>query len=200
MVLKMKEDRTRLDDYRENIPYKIAMLVTLVSFSMLFGTLFLAYTILRYSSDAWPPVGMEKISLFRPTISTVLILLSSLVFFAIQKNYQFSEKISLKIKAGLYLTVVLGIGFLLSQVNFWAYLKSEGYYVESGVFSSIIHAFTWIHSAHILMGEVLLCWLLFSIIKSPSVNILKVRFKNVGLFWHFLGIIWCIMYITLFVI
>lgn len=172
----------------------IAMTVTLVSFGMLFLTLMMSFALYRFTAPVWPPAGMEKPSLLWPMISTVLIGISSFVFNIFEQSIEKGKKEQLH----LTLTLLLGLAFMASQFIFWNELKSHGIYVSSGIFPSILYAFTWIHAAHIVAGLLLLVWLYKVVSDGKSMTIVKVA--NVGKFWHFLGIVWLIMFVTIFVL
>lgn len=178
----------------DKIISSVAMIVTLVSFGMLFLTLMMAFAMFRFTAPVWPPAGMTRPDLFLPTLSTVMIFLSSFFYIKFEKN-TVSGKIDRK---NLTVTLILGLAFMLSQFLFWNHLKSQGIYVSSGVFASIIYAFTWIHAAHIVAGLGLLVWL-FSALKSAD-KMTSVKVSSVGKFWHFLGIVWLIMFVTIFVL
>lgn len=172
----------------------IAMIVTLVSFGMLFLTLMMGFAIFRFTAPVWPPAGMEKPSLLLPTISTLVIVLSSLIYISFEKNVAKG----VADKRSLTWTLILGVAFMVSQFLFWNQLKSHGIFVSSGIFASIIYAFTWIHAAHIVAGLGLLVWLYSALKTADSMTAVKVA--NVGKFWHFLGIVWIIMFVTIFVL
>jgi len=183
----------------EQLKSSIAMAVALVSFSMLFATLLLGYAVFRFTAESWPPMGMEPVPLTYPFISTVLILVSSVSFHFFQTNF-FSKAKSMA-KKWLVLTLVLGFGFMGSQVLLWRQLDHElGYVVETGVFASLIHVFTWVHAAHIVAGLLWLLWLLPALKESSRVVNYENRILNAGKFWHFLDLIWIIMFLTLFVL
>lgn len=166
----------------------IAMIVTLISFGMLFLTLMMSFALFRFTSEVWPPAGMVRPSLMLPSLSTLIIALSSMAFWKFEKN--------LNDRKFLSLTLVLSLGFMVAQSLFWQQLKNQGVFVSSGIFASIIYSFTWIHAAHIVLGIGLLVWL--HLLKDESKFLLRVR--NVGKFWHFLGIVWLIMFVTIFVL
>jgi len=63
------------------------MIVTLISFAMLFATLMMGFAMFRFTSPVWPPSGMEKPSLVLPTLSTVLIALSSACYYWFEKIF-----------------------------------------------------------------------------------------------------------------
>jgi cytochrome c oxidase subunit 3 len=175
----------------QEIISSVAMIVTLVSFAMLFATLMMGFALFRITAPVWPPAGMQKPSLLLPTISTLLIALSSVGYIWFEKN--------ITNKKGLMATIVLGFGFMLSQSLLWHNLKSQGILASSGIFPSIIYAFTWIHAAHIVVALMLLLWIYF-ISQKEVTPLVRIRANNVGKFWHFLGIVWLIMFVTIFVL
>jgi cytochrome c oxidase subunit 3 len=171
----------------EKLSSSIAMIMTLISLSMLFATLFLGYLAYRLTSEIWPPVGMGQVSLGLPTISTMIILSSSFTYLMFENT---------KKLLWLNLTTLLGSGFMVSQLFFWDNLKKTGIFTDTTIFASMIYAFTWIHAAHVVSG---LCALLFLWFQFNRKNC-ELWIKNVGQFWHFLGIIWFVMFIGIFVL
>ena len=178
-------------DQGQEIVSSVGMIVALVSFAMLFATLMMGFAMFRFTASVWPPAGMTKPSLFLPTLSTICIFLSSISYVWFEKN--------IANKKGLKLTIALGLGFMIMQSLLWNQLKSQGIFVSSGIFPSIIYAFTWIHAAHIVAALGLLIWLLFFALNDLNTKAL-LRVSSVGKFWHFLGIVWLIMFLTIFVL
>ena len=183
--------------YGKKLTSSIAMTVVLVVFSMLFASLFLGFTVFRVTSDVWPPMGFERIDLFLPTISLIVIALSSFTFWRFEKLFftENSEK-----RFWLFCTMLLGFAFMASQVMLWSDLHSRGIYVQDGIFPSIIYTFTWVHAAHVVGAWMVLFYLLPVLKVGASIPMLENRVLNVGKFWHFLGVVWLIMYVTLFLI
>ncbi len=173
----------------------IAMLVLMVSFTMLFATLFLGYAVYRSSAEVWPPMGMQRISLFLPTMNTIVLIFSSLAYCFYQKAY--SEKSWLKARQWWLATALLGVVFVILQFRLWGLLKTMGILVNTSIFSSMIYGFTWIHAAHMFGGLLALLYL-FPTFRGSKRNF-DSRVSNVGKFWHFLGGTWLVMYLGLFV-
>lgn len=174
----------------KKIVSSVGMIVALTSFAMLFATLMMGFAIYRFTNSTWPPQGMIKPSLLIPSLSTLSIFLSSIAFIWFEKNP--------KEKRGLYFTLILGLLFMRLQFFFWSTLKSQGIFSSSGIFGSIIYAFTWIHAAHIVAALLLLIWLIVQL--HLSKNSLEIAINNVGKFWHFLGLVWAVMFLTIFVL
>jgi cytochrome c oxidase subunit III len=182
---------------RKSLSSSVAMTMIMVSFSMVFATLMLGYFSYRFTSDVWPPMGMKRVDLGLPTTSTVLILLSSLTYFLAEGAIaQDSLK---KFKAYFSTTFVLSIVFMAVQSWLWFSLKKNGLFVDSGIFASMIYGFTWIHAAHVVGGIVALMCLVPTFLGKREASSSALWVKNVGIYWHFLGVVWVIMYFCLFV-
>ena len=175
----------------------IAMIVILISVGMLFAALFLGYTVLRFSQKTWPPQIFEKIEFTFPIISTIAILFSSISFEFMKRSYLELNKNKFM---GLWLlTFNLGLAFFVSQIFLWRELNLNGLLVSSGIFASVIHGFTWIHAAHMFIAMLALFYLT-RLFKKDIEDKYFHWFSNVEKLWHFLGVIWLLMFVFLFVI
>lgn len=172
-------------------------MIVILSGAMLFATLFMGYAIYRTSATFWPPLGIPKIALTVPLISTLVILLSS--WFAYLVKVQVKLNQIEKAHSYLNLTLVFGALFLVVQSYLWYHMKSTGVFIgTSGIFGSVLYGFTWIHAVHMVCG---LCALIYlKIVLKPAMPNNLQRTINVEKFWHFLGVIWIIMFLTLFVL
>jgi cytochrome c oxidase subunit 3 len=193
-VLSLQDNKIEQDRFTSNL----ATTVALISWAMLFTTLFMGYAIYRFQAEVWPPLGVEKLSLATSIPSTIIVFLSSITFIMAQRAYQRKKLRSFKYFLGV--TLMLGVLFLAAQFNLWKQLKLSGLYVSSGIFASIIHGFTWIHAGHMVLGLAFLLYLSPLAFKSACFERFDHRINNIGKFWHFLGIIWLLMFLLLFVL
>jgi cytochrome c oxidase subunit 3 len=170
----------------------VAMTVTLIAFGMMFATLFLGYFLVRANTAVWPPVEIQNMPKLLPFLSTLVMGLSSLTYFKMEKSES---------QRSLYwiLTFTLGIAFLVLQWVLWGALKEKGILVSNGNVPSMVIAFTWIHAAHILLGLIALIWLGKYVLKKKE-ELTVIKLMNVGKFWHFLGVIWLLIYLMMFVL
>lgn len=190
----MKIDRVRQG---ERIKSSIGMMMVLVSFGMLFATLFLGYIVHRSTSESWPPMGMERVDLFLPTLSTIVILVSSLFYFLAEKAFYKNDLT--KFRLFIILTFVAGSIFMGAQFYFWSTLTELGFVVETGIFASLVYTFTWLHAAHIVGGLISIPFALTALTDGAIDLAKENRVINVGKFWHFLGVVWVIIFFGLFV-
>lgn len=184
----------------------LAFGIAIFSWGMLFVTLFLGYFVYRFSQPIWPPLGIAKFSILYPILSTGSILLSSvLLIFArlklLNRKISFPERMSQALKF-VVLSFFLGLGYLVFQKLLLLQLDNLQIYAGTNIFSSIIYGFTWIHAGHLLLGLFALLFLIFRLNKlteQTEVNFMKRSFKSIEYFWHFLGMVWLLMFLMLFI-
>ena len=167
---------------------EIGMTVALISFSMLFATLFLAYFIYRFNAQVWPPLGTPGISLFYPTLSTFFVVASGFSYSRFKECFLSGSNH----RTSLFQTFGLGMAFLLCQLMVAKKLNEQGLSWDTDIFSSLLYSFTLIHGVHLAAAIIALFWLLGK--KS------KTLVENIGKFWHFLGVVWVLMYLILFIL
>jgi len=175
----------------------LAMTVALISFSMLFATLILGYFIFRFSNSAWPPIGVPKISLSMPLISTFFILISSIgIEFA---KYYFKKSNVRLLRRTILAVIFFGGCYFISQINFWTYLNVINLATHTGIYASILHGFTWIHSFHVACAVVLLISIFFLSFKERFSGFHYGFVMNSFTFWHFLTLLWLLLFLIMFV-
>ncbi len=190
---------SKADIYRNPEASKIAnsigMTVLLVSFAMLFAAMLMGYVVYRMGSESWPPMGMEPMPITFPMASTAMIVLSSFTYSLFASAYKNKDLKASKLY--LLATLALGIGFMVSQFELWAQMKEMGYLAETGIFASLIYAFTWVHAAHIVAGILSLLLMSFFVFKGEFFENMA---SNIGKFWHFLDIVWVVIFVALFLV
>jgi cytochrome c oxidase subunit 3 len=170
----------------------VAMTVTLISFGMMFATMFLGYFLVRFNSPMWPPVEIENLPKLLPFFSTLVMGLSSVAYYKMEKAVE-TRKIFWLV------TVALGALFLGLQFALWNALAASGIFVANGNVPSMVYAFTWLHAGHIVIALGLVLWLGVYIFRKPE-GLTPAKLINIGKFWHFLGAVWLMMYLMLFVL
>ena len=70
----------------QEIQSSITMTVLIISFSMLFGTLFMGYMVYRVRSTTWPPMGMNDVGIFYPSMSTIVLFFSSIFYYFFESS------------------------------------------------------------------------------------------------------------------
>jgi cytochrome c oxidase subunit III len=176
-------------------PQLLGMLLFIISEVMVFGAFFTAYFFIRaVNGDAWPAHGTHLPVV--PTLFNTLILVSSSFTMhwaqtGIKNNNRFA------LKAGILTTFLLGCTFLFLQVNEYANI---GFAPQDHAQQTIFYALTGLHGAHVFIGLTLL---LFATIRSFRGHFTPEEHRGIevpGIYWHFVDIMWIIVYVTVYII
>jgi cytochrome c oxidase subunit 3 len=172
------------------------MWVALASILMMFTALSSAYIVRAASANDWQPLKMPRIIL----LSTALIVISSGTLEAARRKWK--DIVYNGHRRWLVVTLVLGIGFLLSQLLAWRQLVGQGVYVASNPHSSFFYLLTATHGVHLLGGLAALAYLSLRK-RAPQNDQLAVAKSQAGadavtLYWHFMDFLWLYLFVLLF--
>lgn len=176
--------------------YRIGMWVALAAILMMFTALSSAYIVRAASANDWQPLTMPRILL----LSTALILMSSGTLEAARRKLT-DASINAH-RRWLLLTVVLGFGFLVSQLFAWRQLVRQGIYVASNPHSSFFYLLTAAHGVHLIGGLIALVFVTLRP-RAPQGNQLaqvkqQAATGAVTLYWHFMDVLWIYLFLLLF--
>ena len=130
-------------------------------------------------------------------LSTAIIILSSGTYILAKKAIK-SDNSSLGTR-WLFLTLILGIAFIIIQFSGFSQLIEQGYYFTgptSNITMSYIFLIAAVHIVHVIAGLISLLVVLYNNIRGnySANNILGVELGIT--FWHFLDLLW--VYLILF--
>ena len=168
---------------------RTGIILAMASIVMLFGTLISSFFVLK--------IRLVE-NLFLPGNTFSIGLINSVILCGTSIAYMFAEKMYEKGKYNAYdtwllITIIGGYGFILGQFLLWSELTIAGIPITIGQLSDMFYVISGVHGLHILCGQGLLLWV------QLSKNNNGKRIHNVGLFWHFLTILWIIMFTTVLV-
>ena len=176
--------------------YRLGTWVAMASILMLFTALSSAYIVRAASSSDWQPLAMPRILL----LSSVLLLISSGTLESARRKLRGGA--SNAYKSWLLLTVVLGVGFLVSQLIAWRQLAKQGVYIASNPHSSFFYLFTATHGVHLLGGLTALSYLSLRsrapLEDKSTMAKAQAKADAVTLYWHFMDFLWLYLFVLLF--
>jgi len=176
--------------------YRIGAWVAIASIVMLFTALASAYIVRSASGNDWRPIVMPKVL----WLSTALILISSVTMEISRRSLK--QQSDQGYGRWLMLTVVLGLGFLGSQIIAWRQLIRQGVYMSSNPHSSFFYLFTAAHGLHLLGGILALTYLLLRTTQRRET--VEGELRRVGaadaatIYWHFMDGLWICLFLLLF--
>lgn len=171
--------------------------VYLMTDCVLFASLFATFAVLRGNTFGGPS-GADLFDLNFVLIETMILLVSSftvgLAVLGASRGYKKQTLVWLAI------TFALGIAFLAMELTEFAHLVNEGYGWQRSAFLSSFFTLVATHGLHITVG---LLWMIV-----VTVRLWKFKFKQtdirrlslLGLFWHFLDIIWIFIFSIVYLI
>lgn len=158
---------------------------------VLFATLFAAFAVLHGNTFGGPALK-ELISLPYVLYETLFLLTSNLTFgFAILSLFKGYKNRAI---SWLILTLILGLGFVVMEVNEFINLVHEGHSWSSSGALSAFFTLVGTHGLHVSIG---LLWIFIMIIQLFVFKITPAttrRLNYLGLFWNFLDIVWIFVF------
>lgn len=183
---------------QEAVDSYLAMTIVIGAFSMFFGSLFVAYFVLRFRQSQWPPPGFPPFPKMLPLLNTLVLFFSSVFFHVGVKRLEKAHNNGFKLFLGL--TIISALAFLGLQWLLWQNMASLGIHVGSGPFGSIFYGFTLLHALHLIAGVLALFWLVPGALRGTYLDRSIVPVRMTGIFWHFLDLMWIVLYFAIFVL
>jgi heme/copper-type cytochrome/quinol oxidase subunit 3 len=180
---------------------KLAMWVYLASDCLLFGGLISTYLLYRNRPGEIPGLSgnPERISeLFDVpfTSMTSFILLMSSLTMVLSVTSAMRHDIA-RMRLWLGTTALLGMLFLGGQIYEFTEFVHEGLGFTSNVSSSAFFTLTGFHGAHVVVGIIMLLTLIGL---SFTRKVQAEAVETVGLFWHFVDIVWVVIFTVVYLI
>ena len=173
----------------------LGMLLFIISEVMLFGAFFTAYFFFRVVvNNEWPAAGTE-LPVLIAGVNTAILLSSSLTMHWALVAAKNENRFGLR--AGLTTTFLLGLTFLMIQINEYVHI---GFSPADHAQGSIFYGLTGLHGAHVFVGLTLL---LFATIRAFRGHFTAKEHRGVevpGIYWHFVDIMWIIVYTTVYIL
>jgi len=135
-----------------------------------------------------------------PLINTVLLLTSSVTahfaHVALEKNNRSA------LKGWLGLTILLGLIFLYCQGLEYAhgYADEMKLYLDSGIYGNTFYLLTGFHGMHVTLGTIMLIVMFLRIWKGHFTPENHFAFQATSWYWHFVDVVWVLLFIFVYII
>jgi heme/copper-type cytochrome/quinol oxidase subunit 3 len=176
---------------------KLAMWVYLGSDCLLFGSLISTYLLLRHRSTHGPsPEDVFDIPF--TSVSSFVLLMSSLTMaLAVAAITRSDERAS---RVWLVTTAMLGAVFIGGQVYEFTTFYREGLGYTTNIFGSAFYTLTGFHGLHVSVGIAMLMSLVVMSLRGNLGRGRTEAVEIVGLYWHFVDIVWIIIFTIVYLI
>jgi cytochrome c oxidase subunit 3 len=176
-------------------PHKFQMWIAMASIIMAFSGLISAYLV-KMTQENWLQFNLPPIF----TISTLVILLSSATMYLAEKA--FKERELPRYRKLITITAFLGLVFIILQITGFYTTSHAGIKLvgkganASGSFLLVIAG---LHILHVLGGVMALLVQFFRAYSRKVKIYSSVPVEVTALYWHFVDILWIILFIFLLV-
>jgi len=179
---------------------KLGMWLFIMSDTLTFGALLVAYSYARVASINWPTPFSFYPSIVFSSVMTLVLLSSSLTMvFAVSASKRGKKGSARK---WILLTMLFGLTFVVLHMMEWKHLIDEGlapfqlpdewlvaWPGASPLFGSTFFGITGLHMFHVLTGVLYLGVIAARIRKFKDEDV-----EVAGLYWHFVDLVWMFVF------
>jgi cytochrome c oxidase subunit 3 len=188
--------------HRDDLASKTGMWLFLFTEMLLFGTLFVVYSVYRFRNAEAFHLAATELSVFIGTLNTIILLISSTtVAMSITAIQLKNKKLALIL---LSITVILGLAFLVNKYFEWGHHIREHIYPGSPVlaqrgqgdvlFYGLYFFMTGLHALHIIVGLTFIGFIIVFIIRDKINYDDYVVHENGALYWHLVDLVWIFLF------
>ena len=161
--------------------------IYLMSDLVLFSILFATFAVLgkNYAGGPGPKQLFDLPYLF---VETMLLLISSFSFGLSMVAMQ--HKRTRIVLAGLAISFLLGLGFVLMELHEFYGMIMAGNGPERSAFLSSFFTLVGTHGTHVSFGLVWMLIMMIQVVRTGFSDGVRSRLLRLSLFWHFLDVVW----------
>ena len=179
---------------------KLGMWVFLSSEFLFFGALITNYLLFKgrdFGVGALYPVELYDIPF--TSISSFVLLMSSLTM--VLAHSALARGDQAQTKTWLFATAGLGLVFVSGQFFEFSEFILEGLKLNVNPAASAFYMLTGFHGAHVVLGVLMLLVLGFKSVRNGGLSEAEgLNVELVGLYWHFVDIIWIVIFVLVYLI
>lgn len=168
----------------------------LMSDAVLFALMFATYGVMLPATVGGPtPASEYKIT---PTfIETLLLLTSSLTYGMASVSMKHGAHIR-RVLGWMAVTLALGLVFLAMELHDFSDMFSHGAYPTRSGYLSAFFGLVPLHGLHVAIGSLWIVVMMAQLLVFGTDPRVKINLLRLGLFWHFLDIVWIAIFSTVY--
>jgi cytochrome c oxidase subunit 3 len=179
---------------------ELGMIIFIAALSMFFLASIVIYLLMRHMHHPWPPPGFPELprSLW---LSTLDIVFTSITVQGAVLAARRGDEVGLR--RTLLTTLVLAVGFLVLQSYAWYKVWPHVVVVAGQAGSSYLTMFyfvTGLHAAHVVGGLVPLVIVTNRAYRGMYGRRNNAAVRHTALYWHFLDVVWCAIFIVVYLL
>ena len=175
---------------------KLAIWGLIGSECLFFGALISTYLIYVTRTGEGPTPAVFDIPF--TSASTFILLMSSLGMVLALAAIQAGEM--RKFRTWTLATAMMGATFLAGQIYEFTVFVEEGFRLTTSPFASSFFVLTGFHGFHVAFGIMMLLALWVASMMGRLPQQLHTTVENIGLYWHFVDIVWIVIFTAIYLI
>ena len=177
---------------------KLAMWVFIGGEVVFFATLILLIVFSRMTHNDYETAFRAYLNIPIIALNTFVLLASS--YFVVRALEGIGDNGDQKgLRNNLIVVLVLGLLFLGGQAYEWITLFGEGVDLAS-TYGTSFFTVTGIHGTHVFVGLLWVLYLLFGHRRIPFTRENHLGIENFGLYWHFVDVVWIVLFTVIYLI
>jgi cytochrome c oxidase subunit 3/cytochrome o ubiquinol oxidase subunit 3 len=176
---------------------KLAMWLFLASDCLFFGALISSYVLYRGASLTGPYPD-DVFDIPYTSVSSFVLLASSLTMVLALPSFQRDDPA--RGRLWLVTTALLGLTFIGGQAYEFTTFYREGLSLSANLFGSTFFVLTGFHGAHVAIGILMLLSLTAMSYAGKLPGDQSFPVEMVGLYWHFVDIVWIVIFTVVYLI
>ncbi len=153
------------------------------------------YARVAFTGGHWPPTGIELFDPFHlPLFNTLILLTSGTTVTWAHHALIHGDKQGLK--AGLWLTVALGLLFTVVQVLEYS---RAGFSFDGNIYGATFFMATGFHGFHVIIGTIFLAVCLARAYVGNLTEKHHLGFEFAAWYWHFVDVVWLFLFAAIYV-
>jgi heme/copper-type cytochrome/quinol oxidase subunit 3 len=177
---------------------KLGMWVFIASEIMFFSGFFGAFIVLRnLHIDMFHESAMQ-LDRVLATVNTAVLITSSLTMALAHLALETGKES--KFRLYLALTILMALLFLGIKTVEYTTKFHHGIFPHTNVFFASYFLTTGFHAMHVIGGMIPMIWILFKSMTKGYPQELHYRIETLGLYWHFVDLVWIFLFPTLYLI
>jgi cytochrome c oxidase subunit 3 len=173
----------------------LGMFLFIASEVMLFGSFFTAYFFIRVvNHQPWPQPPFH-LPVFVALINTCILVTSSFTIHWALQSIKRGNRVGMQ--AGLVLTFLMGLTFLLTQILEYARI---GFTPHDTAFGTVFFCLTGLHGAHVFVGLTILAAMTARAFRGHFSAEAHHGVEIGGIYWHFVDVMWIVVFSTVYIL
>jgi|TARA_B100001105_G_C22385662_1_gene441816 heme/copper-type cytochrome/quinol oxidase subunit 3 len=192
---------------------KLGMWLFIVMDGLTFGVILIGGLGLRYSAASWPAAG-TILNVPLTAFNTFLLICSSFTMvMALNSVVHANQKGLVK-----YLAFTITGGLIFLCIQAWEYthffignehlgnmlaetgLSGNQFLPTTGIYGAVFYTTTMFHGLHVLSGVIYLSVILSMALKQKFASDNYDRLEIAGLFWHFIDLVWILVFTLIYLL